>query len=168
MKIAAALVIALVLTAGACGKGDDKPVDTAVASSAATTVTSPAAKARTAGEIVANLKTNGLPIAETTVYTAADDPNDQLGRPGGYTSKASWHDTRVETQTDFDVTGGGSVEVFGTETDAQKRYDYVDSITHGNAMLNEYHWRHGVIFLRVSKELTPDQADGYKRALDRL
>ena len=122
----------------------------------------------TAASVLSALKDAGLPIGEHIEYSAETDPNEQLGRPGGYTSKVNFHDTRLEQSDDFDTDSGGSIEVFTSEADAKRRYDYVDGITRGNALLNEYHWLNKTAFLRVSKKLTPDQADAYKKALDTL
>lgn len=65
-------------------------------------------------------------VTLVTSYTAADDPNHQLGRPHGYTSKTAFADSRVPQ----DQLGGlapdasergGSVEVFADEAGAQAR-----------------------------------------------
>jgi hypothetical protein len=168
-----ASALLLVLVVGGCGGGESTDtrsgtVTTATTAQATTTTAAPSTlppKAVDAAGIVDKLKSASVPIGEVRVYTAADDPNEQLGRPGGYTSKASWHDTRLEQSDDFDVDGGGSVEVFGNDADAKTRYDYVDGITRGNAMLNEYHWVKGAVFLRVSKTLTPDQSAAYEKVL---
>lgn len=151
------VLLAVVFVLGGCSS-DDPP-----STPEGGTSTTPGIN-RTASEIVAGFKQAGLPIAETKDFTAADDPNEQLGRPGGYTSKTSWHDSRLEA-ADFDVDGGGSVEVFATEDEAKKRIEYIDSVTKSSPMLNEYHWAKGIVVLRVAKGLTPDQAEEYHSAL---
>lgn len=150
------VLLAVVFVLGGCSS-DDPP-----STPEGGTSTTPGIN-RTASEIVAGFK-QALPIAETKDFTAADDPNEQLGRPGGYTSKTSWHDSRLEA-ADFDVDGGGSVEVFATEDEAKKRIEYIDSVTKSSPMLNEYHWAKGIVVLRVAKGLTPDQAEEYHSAL---
>jgi len=166
------VTIAAALLFAGCADGDgDSTATTGQASQTATeapTTTTAEPRRLDAEAVATRLKEAGLPIGEVRVYTAANDPNEQLGRPGGYTSKVSFHDTRLEQSDDFDVDGGGSVEVFDNEKDANSRFEYVDAITRGNAMFNEYHWLDGPIFLRVSKSLTPDQAEEYHRALQAM
>jgi hypothetical protein len=45
---------------------------------------------------------------------------------------------------------------------------YVSSLTEGNPLFAEYHYRRGRVFLRLSKELTPAQAHKYQAALNKL
>lgn len=54
----------------------------------------------TADQVVDGLRAAGLPIGEVQVFDASNDPNSQLGRPGQYTSKASFADTRIGTEVD--------------------------------------------------------------------
>jgi len=166
MKTVATVGLALAATFSAC-RGDQEPTQSASTSldAVVTTSTAPKLSDSDAGPLVAELKARGLPIAEIKTFTAADDPNDQLGRPGGYKSKTSWHDSRVDEDDEVGVDGGGSIEAFDNAKDAKKRYDYVDALSHGNAMFNEYHWLVGKAFLRVSKRLTPDEAEAYHAAL---
>ena len=70
--------------------------------------------------VVERLQAAGLTIGKVIVYTEETDPNDLLGRPGQYTSKAAFTDTRVDESDlvatpKWDVARGGSVEVFETE-----------------------------------------------------
>lgn len=162
-SVVAAAVLTLLATG--CGGGSDKKTVSAPTSSAPATSSTTAKPALDATGLLAVIEARGVPVAESKTYDASSDPNEQLGRPGGYTSKVSWHDSRLGKSDDFDVDGGGSIETFPSSQDAQRRFDYVDGITRGNAMLNEYHWIvGGVHFLRVSKSLTPDQANQYRDA----
>jgi hypothetical protein len=116
------------------------------------------------------LKVAGLPIGEITIFTAETDANKLLGRPHQYIAKASWHDTRLPAPSDpksIGVDDGGSIELFATEEDAKTRFDYVDAITR-SPMFAEYHYLHGLVFLRVSGKLTPTQAAEYKTVFDTL
>ena len=78
----------------------------------------------TAQQAVAALGESIPELKLVQVYTAANDPNHLLGRPGGYTSKAAFSDSRVSPA---DVEGldkdaierGGSVEVFKTQEEAR-------------------------------------------------
>ncbi len=48
-----------------------------------------------ASALAARLKAAGLPVTHLIVYTAATDPNHEMGRQGGYTSKVAWQDRRA-------------------------------------------------------------------------
>ncbi|WP_316528209.1 hypothetical protein [Kitasatospora brasiliensis] len=102
--------------------------------------------------------------------TAEDDPNHLLGRPGQYTSKVTFTDSRVkegdvEGEDADSVARGGAVEVFATEADAKARAKYIQGIVKSLPAALEYDFVHGTVLIRVSKFLTPDQADGYKGAI---
>lgn len=131
---------------------------------------SDASKQTKVEDVLAALKADGLPIGDQVVYTAENDPNKMLGRPGQYTGKANFIDTRVELthKEDIDVGNGGSVEVFSDDSDAEKRHKYVSSIAKSSSMFNEYDYLAGNIVLRVSSELTPDQAAAYEAALKKI
>lgn len=129
---------------------------------------------RSAGQVIKQLQAAGVPIDASQELTAANDPNDLLGRPGQYTGKALFHDARLPAEKDasdpelMDPDSGGSVEVFASEADAENRADYVRSLTEGNSLFAEYSYLHGTVFIRVTKQLTPDQAKVYERAASSL
>ena len=174
------LFLVFVMVLGSCGSGGSgeegaAPTTTAkpATSSTSTSVISitgntTAEPVLTAASVLAALKAAELPIDDSIEYTAETDKNEQLGRPGGYTSKVNFHDGRLEKSDDFDVNGGGSVEVFATAEDAKRRYDYIDGVSRSVPVFNEYHWLKGVTILRVSKSFTPDQASAYEKALNEL
>lgn len=117
----------------------------------------------TSDEIVAAFKAAGLPIGTVQVYDAKNDPNKLLGRPGQYTAKFNFADTRLE-QPEDDVTGG-SIESFASDKDLKNRVAYVKSITESTPMFAEYQYTNGLMFLRLDKGLTPDQAAEYDKVL---
>lgn len=176
--ICAALVAA---TATACGSNTPAAktpaAAPAVASSTAVAATSSAAVAGhpaatlDAAAVVTRLKAAGLPIGSVTVYTAATDTNHLLGRPGGYTSKASFADTRInpqdaKTTTVGSIDLGGGVEVFPDAAGAKARADYLRKVMAAAPILGtEYDYLSGNVLLRISEVLTPDQAAGYQKAL---
>ena len=124
-----------------------------------------------AGRLVAGLKCAGLPITQTQVYTERSDPNHELGRPNGYTSKANWVDARIDHPSgDFDPEDGGSVEVFGSSSDAQVRLKYLRSLSNAGAFgTNEYDWiLDGQMLLRVTNTLVPSDAAVYRKTAERL
>jgi hypothetical protein len=127
---------------------------------------------QSADQILAGLKSNGLPIGGSVIYTAATDPNALLGRPGQYIGKINFKDTRIPdsgTQgADISVDDGGSIEVFSTTEDATKRLKYVQGIATSISLFSEYDYQDGLVLLRVSHLLTPDQAQEYDTALKAL
>lgn len=136
-----------------------------VASPTATTV----AAGRTADQIVQTFKAKGLPVGEVAVYTAETDPNKILGRPNGYTSKANFRDTRIAPSNPptptIEVSSGGSVEIWPTIEGAKARSDVLQAAGKSFAPLIEYNYLDGPVLLRISKDLTPDQAAEYEKAL---
>lgn len=125
----------------------------------------------TARQIVERLAASGMPVDGIGEYDAETDPNDQLGRPGGYTSKAYWVDTTIDSADVLDTTQGsvelgGSVETFGDTAAAQARADYIAEVTAGSPALTEYDFVVGTSVLRLSKALTPDEAQAYVDALN--
>jgi hypothetical protein len=126
-----------------------------------------------AGSLVGLFQANGLPVGKYQVYKASTDPNRLLGRPGLYTSKSNFIDTRIDQsgfagEKTIDTEQGGSVEVFASEGDARQRADYVRSITRGSALFAEYSYLRDRVFLRLSKRLTPKQAKAYERLMRSL
>ena len=115
-----------------------------------------------------------VPTAKLSgTVTAANDPNHLLGRPGQYTSKTTFTDTRIKAaDVEFtkpgDVERGGAIEVFGSPSDAQTRAKYIQAVTKSLPALAEYDYVHGAVLVRVSHYLTPAQATGYKTAVNGL
>ena len=115
-----------------------------------------------------------IPSAKLSgTVTAANDPNKLLGRPGQYTSKVTFTDSRikkadVEGTEKGDVERGGAIEAFANPADAAARAKYIQAVTKSMPALAEYDYVHGSILVRVSHNLTPDQAAAYKSAADSL
>jgi hypothetical protein len=79
-----------------------------------------------------------------------------LGRPGQYVSKANWQD-----KGDSDTAAIYTVETFATTQDRDKRAQYVHGLSSSASLLAEYRYVHGLVLLRLSHDLTPDQAAAY-------
>ncbi|SFR28386.1 hypothetical protein SAMN04488564_113234 [Lentzea waywayandensis] len=126
---------------------------------------------KTAEEVTNALAQKIPSLKLTKVFTAEDDPNKQLGRPNGYTSKTAFTDTRVAVEglvaitKENDTLRGGGVEVFADEAAAKARMDYIQSIGKQTPLLVEYDYVTGGVLVRVSKQLTPTQAKEYETAL---
>ncbi|ROR42890.1 hypothetical protein [Kitasatospora cineracea] len=172
--------IAVALTGCSSGSGASSP---AARAATAPTAAAPSAGAsnpavpqpdsaapRDAGAAVAALSATVPNVREVKTYTADNDPNHLLGRPHQYLSKTAFADARiqpadVEGEDEDSVTRGGSVEVFATAADAQARVDYIAGIIKNMPVFTEYDYVHGAEVLRVSKLLTPNQAEGLETAL---
>ncbi|MEV5281376.1 hypothetical protein [Streptomyces sp. NPDC052811] len=105
--------------------------------------------------------------------TADNDPNHLLGRPGQYTSKITFTDSRIKASDTGgfkpgDVELGGAVETFTSSADAGARAKYIQAVTKSIPALTEYDYVHGALVVRVSRCLTPAQASTYKAAADKL
>lgn len=121
------------------------------------------------GGIVRALKAHGLPIGQITVFDASTDPAHFLGRPGYYTGKAAFRDTRVKKSLDpTDFAAGGGVELFADAGAAKRRVDFMRALATSNATFDEYNYRRGRVYLRISAELTPAQAHQYEVVLNEL
>lgn len=157
------IVVALLTLAGCAS----------TASTAAPTGTAAEPAAVTAQQVVTALAQHVPSTKPSVVYDALTDPNHLLGRPGGYTSKATFIDTRIpERQTAGSTEGaverGGSVEVFTDGQAAQKRKDAIQALASGLPMAVEYDYLAGPVLLRVSRILTPAHAVEYQTALGQL
>src|ERR671920_756138 len=121
-----------------------------------------------AEQIVARLAAKIPTATPSIVYTAQTDPNQLLGTPHSYTSKAAFTDSRVSPAEANDteigsIELGGSVEVFANDADARARKDYLDQTVKDLPIdVSEYSYLHGPILLRVSRRLTPTQATEYQ------
>jgi hypothetical protein len=84
-----------------------------------------------------------MKLRHVTAYTAATDPDHLLGRQGGYTSKINWPN--------------GSIEVFSTRAEAQKRETYIQAFA-GTFIGDGYDYLVGIYLLRIFDSQTPTQA----------
>jgi len=122
---------------------------------------------KTADQILQFLKTQKLPIGASIVYTVDNDVNHLLGRPGQYTGKANFIDTRLtttDTGVAISVSDGGSTETFDNMTDANARFAYIQQISKSSPLFAEYEYQGGLAVLRISSTLTPTQAQAYSNA----
>lgn len=118
--------------------------------------TGPEPAQHTAGELA-----NAMSLGTVMVWTADTDPNKLLGRTGGYTSAATIADERI-TCTEPATDCGATIEVYPTADEALARSQYIQSILSGGGILGtEYHYFEGAALLRVTGQLTPDQAKVY-------
>ena len=115
-------------------------------------------------------RTNGLPITEAIVHSAESDPNKLLGRPNGYGSKVSFRDGRLTVRSagSIDTDDGGTIEMYPDAASARQRTEHIAALAKGSPLLVEYVYTQGRVVLRLSRELTPDQAEQYRTVLAEL
>lgn len=120
--------------------------------------------------VLAALADAGLTIGDSITFTAETDPNELLGRPGGYIGKITFRDTQlpVENQSEISLEDGGSIEVYSDEGGATLRSEYIQAIGAASPIFAEYNIQNGGVLLRLSKRLTPDQVEEYKNVIDTL
>jgi hypothetical protein len=122
----------------------------------------------TAQQVVEQLAQRLPTVKLGLVYTAEIDPNHLLGRPGQYSSKVAFTDSRIQPAP-FDapdsIDRGGSVEVFDDAQGATTRMKYIQAIASGFPMAVEYDYTSGPVLVRVGKIFTPAQAGEYQKAL---
>lgn len=112
--------------------------------------------------IVLALQARGLPIGDVEVYDEETDPNELLGRPGGYEAKANFADSTLEPEgAPVGVENGGSVEIYMDEASAERRQAYLEVLGEEIPLIVEYDQRVDSILLRLSNRLTPDEAAVY-------
>lgn len=157
--------MAMVVLAACMGVAACAQQETAPAAGVAATTAAPTKTPITAQGVLDAFAAAGLPLQDVHVYTAENDPNALLGRPGQYIGKANWNDGRHPAD---DPDGANTVEVFADEASMLARRDYIASVTGNNPMLLQYMQAHRNALVRLDKQVTPEQADEYKRVLDAL
>lgn len=86
-------------------------------------------------KLLSSVKAKFPTVTVTKVYTEANDPNGDLGKPGNYIQGGVFADSRIAdcdtTASDWGMECGGSIEVFQNETDAKKRVEYLANFQTG-------------------------------------
>jgi hypothetical protein len=109
---------------------------------------------------------SGGHIKSLWTYTEDTDPNNLIGRPGGYTSATFAYDNRVpDCKAKPESMCGAQVEQFANEADAKRRLDYIAGIYKAAPILGtEYLTVEGSTLLRVTGELKPTVNRAYVAA----
>lgn len=176
MKKPATIVIAssLALGLGACSSTASSQSSPQASATSASPSSTQAPAPTNATAVIEALKAKGLPVTLTITYTAETDKNHKLGRPGEYTSKASFTDSRIKKSQAQDtakgsVDLGGSVEQYPDQAGAVDRAKYIQQAIKSTGFLaGEYDFASGGALLRLSSILTPAQAEQYKVALGEI
>ncbi|MCY1139076.1 hypothetical protein OWR29_13850 [Actinoplanes sp. Pm04-4] len=169
---------ALIGSAAGCG-GDSTTTPQAPATPAthqeAVQTTAPPAVARkplTAEAIVKKLQTAKLGLTHGVAQTEDTDPNNLLGRPNGYATRASAELPGGDKAGEkYSVDRGLVVEVFDTADLAQRRSDYIKGLQAESPILGtEWHYRtaDGTGLVRVSGNVKPSLAKKIEAAVANL
>ena len=112
--------------------------------------------------VLAKLTAAKLGTTHGAVQDEDNDPNDLLGRPNGYTSRASADLPGGDTEADkYDIDRGLVIEVWPTADDADRRSKFIQDTLKNMQMLGtEYHYRadQGRVLVRVSGKVKPSLA----------
>jgi hypothetical protein len=125
-------------------------------------------KAITADNVISSFKEAKLPITNVVNLTAENDPNKLLGRPNQYIAKINWTDAQIATSGEPGLDTGGTLEVFNNADDMKARQEYIKAVIKGIAPFAEYSYGKGIFLLRLSHNLTPDQAKQYEDVFSKL
>lgn len=93
-----------------------------------------------------------------------NDPNDLIGRPGGYKSAAYIYDENSESyDSGLTIENGAKIESFKSVRDARRRYNYLKTIIRDNPIFgSEYTYIEGPVLLRVAGDVPPKLARKYR------
>ncbi|MFC3741176.1 hypothetical protein [Paractinoplanes deccanensis] len=165
-------VVPMVFAAGCSGNDATEPAaqqQPAAAPASAVAPATTAAKPATATAIIEKLGKAQLGLTGVVTQTEDTDPNNLLGRPNGYTSRASADlpggDAAGERGS---IDRGLVVEVFDTADLAQRRSDYIQGLQKDNPLLgSEWHYRtaDGTGLVRVSGKVKPSLAKKIQAAV---
>jgi hypothetical protein len=125
-----------------------------------------------AASVVKKLKAANLGLTNVAVQDENTDPNNLLGRPGLYTSRASADLPGGDKTGDKgDTDRGLVVEVFDTPELAKKRGDHIAQLKDGSSGLGtewQYYTSDGTGLVRVSGNVKPSLAKKVQAAVAAL
>lgn len=137
------LTLALAGCSSSVSSQNAAPSTATASSTAALAGSAPSAPSTHSAVLTAEQIAQRMNLRDVTAYAAATDPNHLLGRQGGYTSKINWPN--------------GSIEVFSTPAEAQKREAYLQAFA-GTLVGDGYDYLVGTYLLRIFDNQTPTQA----------
>lgn len=160
----AAPILAVTLALAGCGidaptEAGGPALSTVEGTAAAppATINRPALDAKT---VLAKLTAAKLGLTNQNVQDEDTDPNKLLGRPNGYTSRASADLPGGDKDGDkYDVSRGLAVEVYADAAGAETRSKYIQGLLKNTPILGvEYHYLSGSVLVRVAGDVKPSQA----------
>ena len=120
--------------------------------------------ALTAGDTLALL---GDLISDPIYADETTDPNQLLGRPGGYTERVTFVLPGGNSNGDpYTLDRGGAIEVFESTAGAQRRADYITGLYEDNPILGSEHvWVHQNVVVRIDQAVSPSTVSELEQAL---
>ena len=110
-------------------------------------------------------------IKNSKAVTEDNDPNGKLNKSGGYTATVYFESSNVDPNEvegkdviEKGTDGGGSIEVYANEDDANKRRDYLASFD-GTILSNGSHRVIGTTLIRTSDKLTATQQKNLEKKI---
>ncbi len=168
MRVIAATTLAVVMTLSACGS-DEPASSPSSGEPTATQTETQGAEAKSATEIGNALMAEIPEISNVVTITEDNDPNDKIGRPGGYIDGAVMYDSRAEPLGEEPgVDQGAFLEVWPDEAAAAARATFIQDTLQGSGGVlgTEYHYQHEGYLLRVTGKITPSEAKAYESAFN--
>lgn len=164
-RAAVTLSVVAVLALAGCSGGQEAAKQTANAASSPTvTTTETATSPPTARAIADRIKSAVPSVVRIVQLTEHNDPNNLIGRPGGYIDAVVLYDKRVHC-TELGADCGTTIEIWPSDTAATDRATYIQGILGGGSMLGtEYDYVDGTALLRVTGVLPPSAAKIYASA----
>jgi hypothetical protein len=164
------LALALSATFALAGCGSAEPQPAPAAEAPAGTTTAPAAKAAmTAEQAITKLKDADLGLKKVAVQDEDTDPNNKLGRPGGYLSRASADlPGGNEQAAKYTIDRGLVIETFPSAEDASLRSGFIQgALKSAQALGTEWHYtaEGGRVLVRVSGNVKPSLAKKVEAAV---
>jgi hypothetical protein len=143
------------------------PAATSAPSSPAASTPSPSAAAWDAKTVLARLTAAGLPISNGAVQDETTDPNNLLGRPNGYLSRASFDVPGADSGADkYAVDRGGAIEVWPDAAAAKARAEFIaQTLKSAPALGTEWHYLNGPVLVRLSGKVKPTTAKQFEQAV---
>ena len=157
-------IVFLCMLLAACGS-DNPNTHSATQSQPPAATPTPTPAAKTAEQFAQALKSAGMPIGDITIIGKDNDPSKLFGQPGQYTSRVDFADTRIDADqipanVKSVVAPGGSIEVFEHAENASARIELIKTIS--GMLAPEHDYLKGAVILRISGQLTEDQAKEYE------
>ena len=137
---------------------------TSVTPKATTSVTPKAQHPEEATASANRIKGDIASVVKVVTITEDNDPNDKIGRPGGYISAAVIYEKSVKC-TDLGAGCGATIEVWASEAKAKARAAFIQKSLKDIPMLGtEYDYIRGGALLRVVGDVKPSLAKKYNAA----
>ncbi|MFI0795010.1 hypothetical protein ACH4OY_20330 [Micromonospora rubida] len=167
-----ALIAAATLALAGCGS-DEAPSGTPAPGTAGASsipaAAPPPVALLDAQAVLDKLTAADIGITKGAVQDEDSDPNNLLGRPNGYTSRASSDlPGGVKDGDKHGIDRGLVIEVFPTKADADRRSTFIqDSLKSMPILGTEYHYRAGggAVLVRVTGKVKPSAAKKIEQAV---